>query len=249
MLWLPHVADEKIDIGSAFYREWKLRLGGALHFQTVEVSGLENIPVKGPALLAPNHLNWKDIFFTAAVVSRQLYFVGTHELFDYRFCRHMIYKYSMRTVRPKFTKPIFKWLATYLARVIVLRVRRVGTIPIKRNDHDRQFFEVSKEYLRIGRAICIFPEGRIGDGKVLRPFKLGAAKILLDLYHEGRRRIPAIPIAIKGTEKLFLPWRRLVFRVGKPIYIDDFIEPRDRATLVGFTRGLQERVGELFYRP
>ncbi|MDZ7373680.1 MAG: 1-acyl-sn-glycerol-3-phosphate acyltransferase, partial [candidate division KSB1 bacterium] len=227
---------------------WKNRLGAALHLQTVEVTGLENIPVKGPALLAPNHLNWKDIFFTAAVVARQLYFVGTHELFDYRFCRHMIYKYSLRTVRPRLTKPFFKWLATYLARVIVPRVRRVGTIPIKRNDHDRQFFEVSKEYLRMGRAICIFPEGRIGDGKSLRPFKMGAAKILLDLYHEGRRHIPAIPIAIKGTERFFLPWRKLVFRVGRPIYIDDFIDRRDRVSMLSFTRELQNRVAELFHR-
>ncbi len=248
MYWLPHITDEKLDVDSPFYREWKRRLGGALHFQTLEVTGLENIPVKGPALLAPNHLNWKDIFLTAAVVARQLYFVATYELFDFRVCRHMIYKYSLRTLQPKLSKPFFKWLATYLAQVIVPRVRRVGTIPIKRNDHDRQFFEVSKEYLRIGRAICIFPEGRVGDGKTLQPFKLGAAKILLDLYHEGRRRIPAVPIAIRGTEKLFMPWRRLAFRVGKPIYIDDHIESRDRATMLRFTRELQKRVEELFYR-
>ncbi len=249
MYWLPHIADEKLDLDSPFYQEWKRRMGAPLHFQTVRVSGLHWIPVQGPAIVAPNHLNWKDIFLTAAVVARQLYFVGTYELFDPRVCRRMIYKHILRTIRPhRKAKPFFKWLAAYLAHLIAPRVQRVGTIPIKRNDHDRGFFEVAKEYLRMGRAICIFPEGRVGDGKKLHTFKLGTAKLVLDLYQEGRRRIPVLPVAIKGTEKLFLPGRRLDFHVGPPIFVDDYIQQRDRATLVAFTRALQEKVAELFHR-
>ena len=44
-------------------------------------TGTENIPAKGPVVIAPNHKSFWDAFFIAAVVRRRLHFMGKAELF------------------------------------------------------------------------------------------------------------------------------------------------------------------------
>jgi 1-acyl-sn-glycerol-3-phosphate acyltransferase len=44
-------------------------------------TGTENIPKKGPVVIAPNHKSFWDAFFIAAVVRRRLHFMGKAELF------------------------------------------------------------------------------------------------------------------------------------------------------------------------
>jgi 1-acyl-sn-glycerol-3-phosphate acyltransferase len=44
-------------------------------------TGAENIPKKGPVVIAPNHKSFWDAFFIAAVVRRRVHFMGKAELF------------------------------------------------------------------------------------------------------------------------------------------------------------------------
>ena len=44
--------------------------------------GRENVPRKGPVVIAPNHKSFWDAFFIAAVVRRRLHFMGKAELFQ-----------------------------------------------------------------------------------------------------------------------------------------------------------------------
>ena len=44
-------------------------------------TGTENIPKQGPVVIVPNHKSFWDAFFIAAVVRRQLHFMGKAELF------------------------------------------------------------------------------------------------------------------------------------------------------------------------
>ncbi|KAA1419326.1 1-acyl-sn-glycerol-3-phosphate acyltransferase [Nocardioides humilatus] len=48
----------------------------------MRVSGLENVPAKGAAVIAPNHKSFWDGFFIAAVAPRRVFFMGKSELFE-----------------------------------------------------------------------------------------------------------------------------------------------------------------------
>lgn len=50
----------------------------------MRVTGLENVPKAGPAVIAPNHKSFWDAFFIAAVLHRRIFFMGKAELFQGR---------------------------------------------------------------------------------------------------------------------------------------------------------------------
>ena len=47
-----------------------------------EVEGLENLPERGPAILASNHLAVMDSFFLPLMVPRRIYFLAKAEYFN-----------------------------------------------------------------------------------------------------------------------------------------------------------------------
>jgi 1-acyl-sn-glycerol-3-phosphate acyltransferase len=51
-------------------------------FFGLQATGVENIPARGPVVIAPNHKSFWDAFFLAAVVKRRLHFMGKAELFN-----------------------------------------------------------------------------------------------------------------------------------------------------------------------
>lgn len=53
-------------------------------FRTIflmRVSGLDNVPKKGAAVIAPNHKSFWDAFFIATVLNRRIFYMGKTELF------------------------------------------------------------------------------------------------------------------------------------------------------------------------
>src|SRR3954463_14562674 len=48
----------------------------------VRVEGLENVPAKGPAILASNHLSFCDSIFLPLVLRRRMTFVAKAEYFE-----------------------------------------------------------------------------------------------------------------------------------------------------------------------
>jgi 1-acyl-sn-glycerol-3-phosphate acyltransferase len=50
----------------------------------MRVTGKENVPSSGPAIIAPNHKSFWDAFFIAAVLRRPVRFMGKAELFEGR---------------------------------------------------------------------------------------------------------------------------------------------------------------------
>ncbi len=116
-------------------------------------AGTENIPERGPYILAPNHCSYLDAFVaTCAVPLRltpSLHFLGFQEFFSH---------------------PITSRLA---------RVTRV--IPIDMDSYLVKALQMAAAVLRRGGAVCIFPEGaRSIDGEVKR-FKKGAAILATEL--------------------------------------------------------------------
>jgi 1-acyl-sn-glycerol-3-phosphate acyltransferase len=226
------------------YYKWKERLTRILHTMRVEATGLQNIPPAGGGLLTANHLNWKDVLFIATRSPRPLHYVATHQLFDVRRCTEMFYEYLSPKLDPWLSP--FTWrICHFLARNIVPGVQRVGTIPTTRGNHDRRMFTELKQALREGQLACIFAEGGTSIPGTIRKFKKGAAKVIYDLYTEGVQDIPIIPTLVTGTDKAYIPGRRLGLHFGRPLFIRNHICNESRETIVQFTRQLENSVRSL----
>ena len=122
-------------------------------FLRLEVHGLENLPLKGPYLICPNHQSYIDPFaFIAALpfgIFRRLFFVGYSALFS---------------------RPAMK---------IVARVMNI--IPVDPNTHLLGAMKAGAAGLRRGGILCIFPEGgRTFDGELME-FRKGASILAREL--------------------------------------------------------------------
>ena len=228
------------------YDIWKRRTEGIVKTQRIAISGLKYLPTSGSAVLAPNHLNWKDIFFLSAMIPRQIHYVATYELFDTQMCFEYTFDYMRQKIGDWFTIPA-EFIGRNMAGIISNRVQALGAIPVKRGGATKEMFESVENSLKLGRCVCVFPEGGTGLVDRLVKFKKGLSKIVYDLRNEGYGRIPVLPAAIKGTDKFIFPKSLLSLQIGPPLYIEDFIEDSDRQTLIRFTEHLWQAVYRLMF--
>lgn len=116
---------------------------------TLRVDGLENVPLRGPVILACNHLSFLDSIVLPLHVPRPVYFLGKSEYFD-----------SWRT----------RW---FVEGCGVVPVHRTG------GDRSRDSLTTGVEILRRGDALGIYPEGtRSPDGRLYRG-KTGPVRMAL----------------------------------------------------------------------
>jgi 1-acyl-sn-glycerol-3-phosphate acyltransferase len=226
------------------YWTWKYCLTRILHTQRVRVSGLHHLPKQGGGLLAANHLNWKDVLFIATRAPRPIHYVATNQLFDEDLCTGMLYQYALEKLGPRLA-PLTKRMCSTLARRIVPGVKKIGTIPTTRRHNDKRMFHTLTQSLRDGKLVCIFAEGGTGIPGKLRRFKKAAAKVIYDLHGEGLHGIPVVPTLVVGTEKFFLPGRKLGLHFGPPLYIGDQILDGSKQTIAHFTQSMEDSVRRL----
>ncbi|GAB3262964.1 lysophospholipid acyltransferase family protein [Kineosporia babensis] len=119
------------------------------------VKGLENIPTKGPAILASNHLSFSDHFFLPLHVDRKITFLAKAEYFNGR--------------------GIKGWLTASF-------FRGVGQIPIERSGGraSEAALRTGMKVLDKGELLGIYPEGtRSPDGRLYRG-RTGVARMALE---------------------------------------------------------------------
>jgi long-chain acyl-CoA synthetase len=119
----------------------------------LSVRGLENLPTKGPFIIAPNHVSLADAPSVMAAVSwkigSQTFFLGTSDYFD-------------GPVRSRIAKLI-------------------QVIPVDMDARLYNALQLSAHVLRQGKILCVFPEGtRARDGR-LHEFKKGVGIIAREL--------------------------------------------------------------------
>lgn len=118
----------------------------------------------------------------------------------------------------------------FMAKIELFRIpllaqflRAFGSFPVRRGEADISTLRISNENLKLGRAVCIFPEGtREGPTEKLTEALPGAAIVAL------RSGVPVLPIAITGSGRLQLPGmflrldRRLkvTLTIGKPFRLE-----------------------------
>jgi 1-acyl-sn-glycerol-3-phosphate acyltransferase len=116
----------------------------------IRLAGTANIPDRGGALLAYNHVSVLDpiaVSLAASRRGRQVRFLALSELFEHG------------------------WVGWGL--------RRTNQIPLRRGLGDWSAIERVAETLRAGSLAGMAPEGSIGDGPTLQPGQRGAARIAL----------------------------------------------------------------------
>ena len=119
------------------------------------VTGLENVPEKGPAILVSNHLSFSDSFFLPLVVPRRITFLAKADYF------------TGRGVKGRLTAGFF---------------RGVGQVPVDRSGAGAgdAALRTGLRVLGQGDLLGIYPEGtRSPDGRLYRG-KTGVARMALE---------------------------------------------------------------------
>ncbi len=118
-------------------------------FLKIKVHGGENVPRKGPLIIASNHMSFFDPPLIGHAAKRECFFLAKEELFG----------------QSKF----FRWLIEYFNSVPIKRGKAF----------DIHLFKEVDRLIKLKQAIVIFPEGtRSRSGKFL-PFKEGVGLIAL----------------------------------------------------------------------
>jgi 1-acyl-sn-glycerol-3-phosphate acyltransferase len=156
------------------------------------VTGAENVPDEGPAILASNHLSYADWLFMPLTLSRRVTFVAKAEYF---------------------TSPGLKgWLQkTFFAGS--------GQVPIDRSGGGAAEGAITsaKRVLSEGELFGIYPEGtRSHDGRLYRG-KVGVARLAL----ESKVPVIPVAVVgtdvVAPPGKTFGRFTRPVVRFGKPL--------------------------------
>lgn len=93
--------------------------------------------------------------------------------------------------------------------VLSFIVTQWKAFPVKRGIADRQAIRNALDLIKRGAVIGLFPEGTRSKNGLLGPAYPGVGLLAL------KANCPVIPIALKGTEKMFGP---IIVQIGKPIY-------------------------------
>ncbi len=237
----------KLRFNRQLYDYWKDTGNRLFKFTKIDCTGIEKIAENEPAILTPNHLNWKDILLTAALIRRPVSFAASFKLFDKHACYKMLEQYFRKYANYPALKNALHRFMNYLAHFLTDRIKHLGTIPAKLDLHGNSFIEIVAKELQQNKLICIFPEGGIASPGKLRRFKLGVAKIVYDYYLNHHESIPTYPVGISGTHKFLHPGMEVGFHVGSPLYIEEFIQPTEHQTLTDFIKELQDAVYKLIH--
>jgi len=165
-----------------------------IFYRKLHITGLENIPAKGPLIFTPNHQNaLMDAMAIVCTIKQQPVFLARSDIFRK------------------------KWQAVALRFLRILPVYRMrdGYGTLKEND---EVFDRVTEVLRNGGVVGIMPEGSHGDLKMLRQLKKGVLRIAFQAEESlgFKLGLKIVPVGIEFDDyKSFRS--NLVINFGKPI--------------------------------
>lgn len=181
----------------------------------LEIKGIENVPLEGPVIIAPNHRSSLDVLAIAVSLPKPIKALGKVERFKY---------------------PLLGRFAQYL-----------GGIPVERGHADLSAIKGGIEALKRGEILLIFPEGtrlRL-EKKDIKP-KRGIG------YFAAKMRVPVVPTAIIGADRIWPPEKKLPALKGRikviflqPVYYEG--EP-DRIKEEEFTNKIMSQIEEVLRR-
>jgi len=203
--------------------------GIALHwfYSSIQVTGRERIPSKGPVLLAASHHNaLVDALIAIWLSPRRLTMTAKATLMDNAF---LAWLFPIIGVVP-------------LRRATDERNRKAGgAIDSARN---AGAFESLLTVLENEGMILIFPEGKSHSEPALAPLKTGVARIALEAQNDrGIKGLQIVPLGLSFEDK-GNPGTAVLAEVGQPLLMDQM----ENAKVEELTARVAERLAAVSLR-
>ncbi|MSM39423.1 MAG: MFS transporter [Geobacter sp.] len=120
-------------------------------FYRIRISGVEHLPIEGPALLIPNHVTWVDALLLTATNQRRIRFVMERNIYN---------------------TPVLRGLFRLMGVIPVSSGDGKKEIV--------EFIKRARAALDEGYMVCIFAEGALTRNGMLREFRGGFERIVKD---------------------------------------------------------------------
>ena len=182
----------------------------------VTVEGVENIPQRGAAILAPNHLSFCDSVFVPYALPRRMWAIGKAEYLDDWKTRHIFPAMGM------------------------IPIDRAG------GSASQAALDTAARVLEGGRLFMMYPEGTRSRSGHLHKARTGAARLslrtgapIIPVGHTGT-------LAVQPPDQFaMLPGLPVSVKFGAPMFIDDHGDPTDPRTIRVFADAVMFEIAEL----
>ena len=182
--------------------------------------GLENVPRKGPLIVASNHPSaFLEASILGTVLGRPLHYLVRGDMFH----------------------PKFQWLFDWTNQIPIYR-QKDGISNLRKNASS---FDLTYRKLAKGDAVVIFPEAKTTLENNMRPIQRGTAHLAfgtLPFLQEGEG-IYILPVGVNYTEPR-LPGTDVVIKVGSP-FLTTTGAREDREAIDSFTETLSNVLSPL----
>ncbi|MCP4442248.1 MAG: hypothetical protein GY810_25340 [Aureispira sp.] len=180
---------------------WPVRLLLLFFFRRIHRIGVDHVPKNKAVLFISNHSNaFMDPILIASFQEREIYFWARAQ---------------------EFKQPIYNWILKNLHILPIYRIRDGRKLMNK----NRQTFASSKQLLAQNKAMYIAPEGNCTVEKRMRRFKLGTARLILEIMEEKGWdfELEVVPVGLNYT--YHTKFRSEVYmQFGAPIKVDSYQE-------------------------
>lgn len=168
-------------VHSLFYRLAAALIVRLVPFFIKGISGLERLPENGPYVLVANHISPFDHLLVGAVI-------------EIVYGRKVYFLAKKRLFRSRLSR---------------LWGNSMGAIPVDPGTKALEPYRRVRDLLKQGEIVCVYPEGAIGQGAQMLPFKRGA------IWIASQSCAPVVPVGIIGTDLVlrkgqYIPTRHLV---------------------------------------
>ncbi len=197
----------------------------SVFFRKVVVSGIENIPDKGPLIIVANHPNtFMDPLIIASITKQRIGFVANAGIF-----------------RNRIMAAIFRYFH-------VIPIYRKIDVPEGAVPDNTESFRECFEYLGEAGTLLIFPEGTSHYELKLRDIKTGTARIALNFESQNhfKANLKILPVALDYSDSIQFR-SHVSVTVNTAIDVSDYKEKFSSGDIAGI-KELTERIRSVLAR-